>query len=85
MISHRTLHILAHDPPPDPVRGKLPRLPEAALRRAVAQAAALARADGRARHVLFDAAKRRVLVDNQPHQARRDLSVLAVIAHEARP
>jgi hypothetical protein len=24
-------------------------------------------------------------VDNQPHQARRDLSVLAVIAHEARP
>jgi hypothetical protein len=77
MTSRRTL--------PEFLRGRPTRLPEAALRRAVAQAASLAQADGRARQVLFDAAKRRVLVDDQARHARRpSLTVVAVIAAEAR-
>lgn len=85
MTSRRTLHVPAHDPPSEFLRGRPTRLPEAALCRAVAQAASLARADGRARQILFDVAKRRVLVDDQPrHERRPTLSVVAVIAAKVR-
>lgn len=64
MTSERTLAVALHDPPPGlpPTRGSA-RLPARALRDAVLDAAARTRADGLDRAVLFDARRRRLIVD----------------------
>jgi len=83
MTFERTLAVALHDPPPGwpPARGSA-RLPERALRDAVLDAAARTRADGLDRTVLFDARRRRLIVDAWPHDERPGLCVVADITTE---
>jgi hypothetical protein len=60
-----------------------PRVPERDLARAVEIALSLTREDGLDRHVVFDAAKRRVSIDTWPVDERPGLAVLADITLEA--
>jgi hypothetical protein len=73
----RSLLVQAHDPPS--------RLPEAALRDALAAGAAATRDDGLDRIVVFDTAKRRVRVETWPADERPGLVFIAEITTEAAP
>jgi hypothetical protein len=77
MTCERTLSLALHDPPPTRAR-----LPERAMRDAVLDAAARTRADGLDRAVLFDARRRRFVVDAWPCDERPGLSVVADITTE---
>lgn len=80
MHCERTLTVALHDPPPLRPGAHAPcRLPERALRDAVLDAAARTRADGLDRTVLFDARRRRFIVDAWPHDERPGVSVVADI------
>jgi hypothetical protein len=76
MPTERRLLAQAHHPPH-------PRVPEAALRDAVAAGAEATRSDGLDRTVTFDPAKRRVQVQTWPADDRPGLVHLADITTEA--
>lgn len=83
MFIERSLNVALHDPPPLRHGGRARvRLPERALRDAVLDAAACARADGLDRAVLFDARRRRFVVSAWPHDERPGLCVVADITTE---